>query len=44
MRGLTDFILASDTKSKEYVYKLIETLLPKALYNPSEKKLKMMEM
>jgi len=34
---------ASDSKSKEYVYKLIETLLPKALYNPSEKKLKMME-
>jgi len=34
---------ASDSKSKEYVYKLIETLLPKALYTPSDKRLKMME-
>lgn len=33
-----------DLRSKEYVYDLIETLLPKALYNPEEPSLKMMEL
>jgi len=36
--------LDSDIKTKEYVYRMIETLLPKALYDPSSKSLKMMEL
>jgi len=35
---------ASDLRTKEFVYKLIETLLPKAAYNPENKGLKMMEL
>jgi len=34
-----------DAKTKEYVYNMIETLLPKAAFNPSvDKHLKMMEL
>jgi len=41
---LVDDDLGPYSKTKEYVYRLIETLLPKALYDPEVPGLRMMEL